>query len=54
MGKLLIFLKEEDGVTAIEYALIASLIFLAITGTVMALGGSVSQLYQKLVDDYPK
>ena len=35
------FLKNESGVTAIEYALIASLIFLAI---VAAVGGMVDQV----------
>jgi len=48
MGKLLIFLKEEDGVTAIEYALIASLIFLAIVSSVTLLSSNVTTLYNKV------
>ena len=32
------FLKDEEGVTAIEYGLIAALIAVAIIGTVMAVG----------------
>ena len=35
------FCKDEDGITAIEYALIAALIFLAIIGSVAATGTSV-------------
>ena len=38
MKKLLSFLKEEDGVTAIEYGLIAALIAVAIIAATRAVG----------------
>ncbi len=38
MKKLLGFLKEEDGVTAIEYGLIAALIAVGIITAVTAIG----------------
>jgi pilus assembly protein Flp/PilA len=44
------FLKKEEGATAIEYGMIAALIFLAIVGGVQALGAGVANtLYNKLV-----
>jgi len=42
------FIKEEDGVTAIEYALIAALIAGVIATSVSALGGSLSTLFGSL------
>ncbi len=36
------FLKEEGGVTAIEYAIIASGLSVVIVGSVTAIGGSLS------------
>jgi pilus assembly protein Flp/PilA len=38
-------LRSEDGVTAIEYALIAALIFLVIIGAVGLVGGKVTNTY---------
>jgi pilus assembly protein Flp/PilA len=43
-------IKEEDGVTAIEYALIASLIAGVIIGAVTLLGGNISTLFTNLAD----
>jgi len=42
------FIKEEDGVTAIEYALIASLIAGVIITAVTLLGGNISKLFDAL------
>ena len=43
------FWRAEKGATAIEYALIAGLVFLVIVGAVEALGKSVaSVLYTKI------
>ncbi len=39
------FLRDESGATAIEYALIAALISLAVTTGALAVGGSLSNLY---------
>ena len=48
------FLKNEDGVTSIEYALIASLIAVIIVGSVALVGTGVQGLFQKVVDNWPK
>lgn len=42
------FAKREDGATAIEYALIAGLIAVAIIVAAEALGGSVSGLFETI------
>jgi len=52
MRNVILFLKKEDGVTAIEYALIDVLIFLVIVGAVSALGTDLSGLYQRVVDAF--
>lgn len=48
VGKRL--LDEETGVTAIEYALVGSVVSIAIVGAVLALSGSVSDLFQRVAD----
>ncbi len=42
------FLSDESGVTAIEYALIASLIAVAIIGAVTTVGGNVSTVFTEV------
>lgn len=42
------FWAEQDGVTAIEYALLAALIFGAIVVSVGALGNSIKALYDNV------
>jgi pilus assembly protein Flp/PilA len=42
------FLSDEEGVTAIEYGLIAALIGVAISGTVMALGGTLNSVFSNI------
>jgi pilus assembly protein Flp/PilA len=49
-AKLRRFLRDEDGTTAIEYALLASGIAGVIVALVMALGTSVQGMYQSLSD----
>ena len=50
MKDIICFLKDEDGATAIEYALIASLIFLAIVTAISMVGKSVQTvLYDEIV-----
>lgn len=44
------FIKEEDGVTAIEYALIAALIAGAIALSVTTLGGKIQGIFKSLGD----
>ena len=47
------FLTEEDGVTAIEYALIASLIAMVIIVTVGDVGQKVSDLFETVKTELP-
>ena len=42
------FLSDESGVTAIEYALIASLIAVAIIGAVTSVGTSISGTFNTI------
>lgn len=42
------FIQEEDGVTAIEYALIAALIAGVIIVAVTALGGNINTIFGNL------
>lgn len=42
------FLKDESGVTAIEYGLIAALVGVAIIGGATALGGKLSKLFDDI------
>ena len=48
MEKLMRFFKDEEGVTAIEYSLIAALIAIVIIVMVMATGESVSEVFSKV------
>ncbi len=43
------FWRDEQGATAIEYSLVASLVFLAVVGAVVGLGHAVVDvLYNKI------
>ncbi len=46
MKKLIRFLKDEDGVTAIEYGLIAALIAVGIIAAVTAVGIKLRQTFE--------
>jgi pilus assembly protein Flp/PilA len=48
MEKLMQFFKDEEGVTAIEYSLIAALIAVVIILMVMATGEAVSEVFSKV------
>ena len=50
MEKLISFLMDEEGVTAIEYSLIAALIAVVIIAAVMATGESVSDVFDNVTD----
>jgi len=45
------FVRDEDGVTAIEYGLIAALIALAIVTTVGTVGTNLSTLFTSIASD---
>ena len=44
------FLRDDDGATAIEYGLICALIFLAIVGSISALGNTNSGGFARTVE----
>lgn len=44
------FAREEDGVTAIEYGLIAALIAVVIIGAVTNVGDNLSDVFQGVAD----
>jgi Flp pilus assembly pilin Flp len=46
------FLRQDEGTTAIEYAVIASAIFFGILTVVQLLGTSVFDLFQTLVSGF--
>ena len=48
LNALVSFVCDEEGVTAIEYALIAALLAVAIITAVSTLGGNVSNTYSKV------
>ena len=48
MKQLEDFIRNQDGVTAIEYALIASLIAVFIIATVQAVGTKVSTVFTEV------
>ena len=45
--------SDDSAVTAIEYALIAALIAVAIAATVSALGGSVKDMFNTISSCFP-
>jgi len=51
MEKLIEFFKDEQGVTAIEYALIASLIAIVIVAALYFVGGEVSGTYENVASE---
>jgi pilus assembly protein Flp/PilA len=53
MEKLKKFFKEEDGVTAIEYGLIAALIAVAIIVAVTAVGTSLNNTFTSVSNQMP-
>ena len=48
MDKIKRFLKEEEGVTMIEYGLLAALIAVALIGTIQALTGGLTKMFKSV------
>ena len=48
MKKLMRFFKEEDGATAVEYALMVALIAMVIIGAVTVLGTNSSEKFSEV------
>ena len=44
-AKMIGFIKDENGATAIEYGLIAALVSVACIGALTAMGGSLSMMF---------
>lgn len=53
MGRIKIFLKDQGGATAIEYAIMASLIAAVVVISVGTMGGKVKGLFQTVADLFP-
>jgi pilus assembly protein Flp/PilA len=53
MPRILNFIRDNSGVTSIEYAIMASLIAVAIAASVGLLGQAVGNLFTRLVDNWP-
>ena len=53
MKRIMEFLKDEEGVTAIEYGLIAALIAVVIIGAVTALGMKVQGTFNEVATQMP-
>jgi len=48
MKKFMRFMKDDEGVTAIEYGLIAALIAVVIIGAVTAVGGRLDTVFSDI------
>ena len=48
------FIADEDGVTALEYGMIAALIAVAIAISVKALGGGIASAFDEVTKTMPK
>ena len=44
-AKIIAFVRDEDGATAIEYGLIAALVSVAAIGALTAMGGSLATMF---------
>ena len=53
MHELNRFLAAEDGVTSVEYALVALLVALAILGTAALLGVNLGAIYDYVAGKFP-
>ena len=51
MSRILAFLKNESGATAIEYGLIASLISLTIIAAMNRLGGKLTTTFNEIASN---
>jgi pilus assembly protein Flp/PilA len=44
------FLRDENGATAIEYGLIAALVFMVAVGAISAFGKAATDMFQMIAD----
>jgi pilus assembly protein Flp/PilA len=52
MNKMVKFLRDEEGATAVEYAIMASGIAVVITLTVFLLGIGVNELFERFITEW--
>lgn len=50
MEKFVVFMKEEDGPTAVEYAVMLALIVVVCLGTIGAIGTAANTKFQSVAD----
>jgi pilus assembly protein Flp/PilA len=50
--KLKLFIKDEEGTTAIEYGMIASLLGIAILGSASSVGSTVGNLFNGVATNF--
>ncbi|WP_164100640.1 Flp family type IVb pilin [Candidatus Laterigemmans baculatus] len=50
MEKFVVFMKEEDGPTAVEYAVMLALIVVVCLGTIGAIGSAANTKFQSVAD----
>ncbi len=53
LRRIVAFLKEEEGASAIEYALLVALIALAITAGATTLGTKISAMFNSAANQLP-
>ena len=53
LQKIMAFLRDEEGASAIEYALLVGLIALAIVGGATALGGKIGNMFNSAAGSLP-
>ena len=46
------FLNDAQGATSVEYAIMVSLVALAVVGAVTALGGTTKAIFSNAVDEF--
>lgn len=53
LNKLQALMREEDGLTTVEYAIAGGLVGLAVIGGFILLGENVALIIQQIVDELP-
>ncbi len=46
------FLRDEEGATAVEYAIMAAAISVVIAGSVFILGSAVNGLFERFIEEW--
>ncbi len=53
LNKIMNFVRDEEGASAVEYGLLAALIAAVIVGTVTALGGKINTAFETVSNALP-